>query len=81
MPRNTEFKELHGSILGESAKAIKFEVDMPGNLLHNCITWFPLSQIDSITRSHDATEGLDVIWVSAWIFQKKAEDYANVSED
>jgi len=83
MPRGlTTYKELHGFILQESEKAIKFKVDMPGNLLHGYIGWLPISQIDRIVRSHShEDEQFDQIWLADWLFSTKAEEFANVSED
>jgi len=78
----TTYKELHGFILQDSDKAVKFKVDMPGNLLHGFIGWLPLSQIDRIARSHKHDdETFDQIWLADWLFKRKAEDFANISDD
>jgi len=77
----TTYKKLYGFIVGESEKAIKFKVDMPGYFINGLISWFPISQINYTKRSHSASEGLDEIDVADWLVQRKAEEYANISEE
>jgi hypothetical protein len=62
---------LHGNILGETAKAIKFETIAVNQApLDDPITeWFPLSQVHFVYAGTDL--GTDIICVTEWIFNAK----------
>lgn len=69
---------LTGHHLGESAKAVKFQVfsikrDSTGEELEQedqKTQWFPFSQIQKITRSEDP-EDMDTLTVKEWILIQK----------
>lgn len=62
---------LHGSVLAETGKAMKFEIEKINDdtLDEPQIEWFPFSQIKTIMKSHD--QELDYITVTDWIMDAK----------
>jgi hypothetical protein len=62
---------LHGSVLSETAKAMKFEIEKinEDTLEEPQVEWFPFSQIKSIMKSK--SQELDNITVSDWIMDAK----------
>lgn len=78
MAFNNVYRQLHGVILGETEKAIKFDF---------CITpenedesedseykteWFPFSHVQSIHRfSKEDNDLLDILMVSEWVLKQK----------
>ena len=72
MPKSQTFLGITGTHLGESAKAVKFQInDISGEPVDPPqTTWFPFSQVQRITMS--ATEvGKDCLVVSEWILKEK----------
>lgn len=71
MAFNNIYRQLHGEIVGETGKAIKFSIYCEERNA-NRTEWFPLSQIQSIHRMYDPSiERLDVLMVSEWILKQK----------
>lgn len=80
MPRGpTTYTTLEGSILRESAKAVRFKIETPGHCLEDETFWFPLSQLKSIKRSHDM--GLDAIECPDWLIEAKLNDLGKAAGD
>jgi len=65
---------LQGKNLGETAKALKFEIEGINGApvdVEPKAQWFPLSQIKSITTATPDSDKQDEIKVSEWILMKK----------
>lgn len=78
MAYNNVYRQLHGEIMGESDKAIKFEFcidteDLPDGQNPDYKTeWFPLSQISSIHRFSKPDNDLtDILMISEWVLKQK----------
>jgi hypothetical protein len=70
---NQNCVELHGRRSGETELALKFIVHKVGGkvLPELSETWFPFSQVQSITRAAPGSDELDVLVVNSWIAGKK----------
>lgn len=69
MAYNNVFRQLHGEIMGETEKAIKFSLF---NGDRQVVEWLPLSQLQSIHRLfNEEKEQLDILMVSEWILKQK----------
>lgn len=79
MGYNNIYRQLHGEIMGETDKAIKFEVCITdnddannGQELEFRTEWIPISQCSSIHRFSKPDNDLcDIIMVSEWILKQK----------
>lgn len=76
MGYNNIYRQLHGEIMGETEKAIKFEfctdTEDTGDEPEYKTEWFPLSQISSIHRLAKDDNGLcDILMISEWILKQK----------
>lgn len=82
MSRNTIFRALSGQILGETEKAIRFQVHAPEHHKHGHTEWFPISQMASIHRCYDEIEGIfDILMLSEWILGQKSMLQASVEKN
>lgn len=67
------YRALSGQILGETEKAIRFQVHAPDHTKHGSTEWFPISQMASIHRCYDEIEGtFDILMLSEWILGQKS---------
>lgn len=68
------YQTIKGSIIRETEKAVRFDICQAGHILDGEAFWFPLSQIKSITRSHNECE--DEIEIADWLVEAKANEIA-----
>jgi hypothetical protein len=77
MAYNNVYRQLHGEIMGETEKAIKFEFCTATNESElddgaYKTEWFPLSQISSIHRFSKPDNDLsDILMISEWVLKQK----------
>jgi hypothetical protein len=70
-PGNT-YHAVEGYIRRETEKALQIEmVQIDGAEVEQKSEWFPISQLNSITRQGKGSQELDKIEASAWILQAK----------
>jgi len=72
MSRMKTFKTVTGSRLGETGKAVKFEIQKIGEIPvePSITTWFPFSQVDKSFTNPNETNN-DYLIVSEWILKEK----------
>lgn len=72
MSRMKTFKTVTGNKLGETGKAVRFQIlEVSGvPLEHPRTEWFPFSQIDKMFTDPNEV-GKDYLIVSEWILQEK----------
>lgn len=76
MAYNNVYRQLHGEIMGETEKAIKFEFCIAEGETDDLdaykTEWFPLSQISSIHRFSKPDNDLtDILMISEWVLKQK----------
>ena len=70
MAYNNIYRQLHGEIVGESAKAIQFSITSKNGVVR--VEWFPLSQVSSIHRLFNTEKQLlDILMASEWVLKQK----------
>ncbi len=66
------YRALSGQIKHETGKAVLFQIHAPSHADNNKQIWFPLSQLASVHRCYDESDGnFDVLMVSEWILSTK----------
>lgn len=74
MAQAKDYVELKGRVIRETDAALLLMlIDPEGFEIDS--HWFPLSQIDKITRVADDSDDLDTILVAKWLVDKKNIDY------